>query len=133
MLCKFLPDRFQWCKTTLGWSQRATWKKRDRTLLKSIAFHQNCKMISKKIITVLKRKKCLFLRKLTKMSNLIICSSGIPKAFICVFFLRLVAFLFVDWKKLSVSRSVLFTVFALEMRERKVYKMCLSFSIRSPF
>ena len=55
------------------------------------------------------------------MSKLIIFFSGIPKTFICVR-LRQVTFLSENWKKLSLWSSVLFTVSALEMREREVHK-----------
>ena len=48
-----------------------------------------------KFIVVLKCKKCFFFRKLTKMSNLILCFSEIPKMFICVR-VRQVAFLLED-------------------------------------
>ena len=53
------------------------------------------------------------------MTNLILCFLEIPKTFICVH-VGQGAFLS-DWK-LSVWSSVLFTVFALEMRERKAYR-----------
>ena len=56
-----------------------------------------------------------------KYSLLILYLSEIPKFFICVR-VKLVAFLSEVWKKLSVWRSVLFTVFALEMREREAYR-----------
>ena len=55
------------------------------------------------------------------MSKLILCFSEIPKTFICVC-VRQVTFLSEDWKKLSVWSSVLFTVSALEMREREAYR-----------
>ena len=96
---------FQWCKTTVGWLQRATWKKRYRARLKKIV--------------ILKSKKCFSLRKLTKMSNLILCFSEIPKIFLCS---RKSGGLSEDWKKLSVWSSVLFLVFALEMRKREAYR-----------
>ena len=56
-----------------------------------------------------------------KYSLLILYLSEIPKFFICVR-VKLVAFLSEVWKKLSVWSSVLFTVFALEMREREAYR-----------
>ena len=55
------------------------------------------------------------------MSKLILCFSEIPKTFIFVR-VRHVTFLSEDWKKLSVWSSVLFTVSALEMREREAYR-----------
>ena len=55
------------------------------------------------------------------MSELILCFLEIPKTFICVR-VRQVTFLSEDWKKLSVWSSVLFTVSALEMREREAYR-----------
>ena len=55
------------------------------------------------------------------MSKLILCFSEIPKTFICVR-VRQVNFISEDWKKLSVWSSVLFTVSALEMREREAYR-----------
>ena len=74
----------------------------------------------KKIIIVLKCKKCFFLRNLTKISNLILCFSGIPKIFICAS-LRQMTFLSASRGKLSVWSSALFAVSALEMRERKAH------------
>ena len=76
-----------------------------------------------KKITILKykKKRRFFLRKLTKVSKLILCFSEIPKTFICVR-VRQVNFISEDWKKLSVWSSVLFTVSALEMREREAYR-----------
>ena len=64
--------------------QRATWEKRYRVQLKSITLLQNLKMKSKNIIVVLKCKKYFFLRKLTKISNLILCFLEILKIFTCV-------------------------------------------------
>ena len=55
------------------------------------------------------------------MSKLILCSSKIPKAFICVR-IRQVTFLSEGWKRLSVWNSLLITVSALEMREREAYR-----------
>ena len=52
------------------------------------------------------------------MSKLILCLSKIPKTFICVRVTQVI-FLSEDCKKLSVWSSALFTVFALEMRERE--------------
>ena len=49
------------------------------------------------------------------------CPIWFPKIFICVG-LRQVTFLSEDWKKLSFWSSVLFTISALEMRERKTYR-----------
>ena len=74
---------FQWRKTTVGWLQSALVKKRHRVRLKSIVLLQNCKMKSKRIIAVLKCTKFFFLRKLTKMSNLILCFSEFLKFFLC--------------------------------------------------
>ena len=55
------------------------------------------------------------------MFNLIICFSEIRKIFVCVHVMQ-VAFLSEDWKKLFPWCSILFTVFALEMRKREVYR-----------
>ena len=55
------------------------------------------------------------------MLNLILCFSEVPKIFICVR-VKQVAFWSEDWKKLSVWSSVIFTVFALEMRKREAYR-----------
>ena len=55
------------------------------------------------------------------MSELILCFSEIPKTFICIRE-RQGAFLSEDWKKLSVCSSVLFTVSALEIREKEAYR-----------
>ena len=76
--------RFQWRKTTAGWLQRLTWKKRYTLRLKSIALLQNCKMKSKIFIVILNSKKCCLLGKTTKMSDLILLFSETPKIFICV-------------------------------------------------
>ena len=77
---------------------------------------------NKKNVVVLKCKnRGFFLRKLTETSNLILCFSEIPKILVCVG-VREMAFLSQDWKKLFVWSSVLFTVFILEMRERKAYR-----------
>ena len=70
---------FTGTKTIVSWLQRATWNKRYRVQAKSVALLQNCKWKLKKNV-----KKCFFLRKLTKMTNLILCFSDIPKIFICV-------------------------------------------------
>ena len=111
------PVRYhiQWRKTTVGWLQRTTWEIRYRVRLKS--------MKPKRIIVVLKCKKCFFLRKLTKMSNLILCFPEFVNFFFVFACVRQVAFLSMDWKKLSIwSSGVLFTVSVLEMRERDVYR-----------
>ena len=55
------------------------------------------------------------------MSKLILCFSEISKTFTFVR-VRQIMFLSEDWKKLSVWSSVLFTVSALEMREREAYR-----------
>ena len=55
------------------------------------------------------------------MFNLILCFSEIPKMFICVR-VRQVAFLYDDWKKLSVWSSALFTVSALEICKGEAYR-----------
>ena len=70
-------------------------KEMDRVRLKSIARLQNWKIKSKNIIVVLNCKKKLFLRKLTKISNLILCFSEIPEILIC-FGVKHVAFLSED-------------------------------------
>ena len=69
-------------------------------------------MKSKQNVVVLECKKSFFFRKLTEISNLILCFSEIPKVFIC-FRVKQVAVLSEDCKKLSVWWSVFFTVFAL--------------------
>ena len=90
-------------------------------ILRSIAFLQKLQNKIKKKITVLKcKKKRFFLRKLTKISKLILSFSEISKTFICVP-VRQVTFLSEDWKMLSVWSSVLFAASALEMREREAY------------
>ena len=74
----------------------------------------------KKIIAFLNLKKCFFLRKLTKISNLIlsVSFSQIPNIFICVR-IRQVAFLSEDWRKVLVWSSGLFSVLALELYKRE--------------
>ena len=54
------------------------------------------------------------------MSNLLL-FPGIPTIFLCVHVTQVV-FLYEDWKKLSVWSSYLFTLSALEMREKEAYK-----------
>ena len=104
---------FQWRKTTVRWLQRATCKKRNRVRLESIVLLQNCKMKSKRIVVVLKCKKCFLLRKLTKMSHLILCFSEFHKF---VFVSGRMLFYLRTEKKLSVWGSVLFTVSPLCVR-----------------
>ena len=82
---------------------------------------QKYRTAQKKLLSLESLKKYFFLRKLTKMSNLILCFSEIPELFICVR-VREVAFSSEDWKKLSVWSSVLFMVFALKMRKREAYR-----------
>ena len=55
------------------------------------------------------------------MSKLILSFSEIRKTIICVR-VRQVTLLSEDWKMLSAWSSVLFTVSALEMREREAYR-----------
>ena len=55
--------RLQWPKTTIGWSQRAAWRKRFRVRLKGIALLKNCKITQKNIVLICKNS--FFLRKLT--------------------------------------------------------------------
>ena len=71
---------------------------------------KNCKKKSKKILFE-SVKKCFFLRRLTKMPNLIL-SVHVSQ----------VTFLSEDWKKLSAWSSVLFMVSALEMHEKEAYR-----------
>ena len=84
-------------------------EKKYRVQLKSIAPIQNRKIKSK---FSPQKTNC-------KMSYLILCFSEIAKIFVPV---RHVAFLSENWKMFSVWSIVLFTVFALEMRERKSYR-----------
>ena len=108
--------RFQWHKTTVGWLQRATWQKRYRVWLKSIALLQKQQNeIKKKLLLFESVKNVSFWEIWQK------CPILFPKIFICVG-VRQVAFLSEDWKKLSFWSSVLFTISALEMRERKTYR-----------
>ena len=132
-----VPVRYclQWRKTTVGWFQRATWRNR-RVQLESIALLQNCKMKQKNV--VLKCKKSFFLRKLTEISNLILCLSEIPKIF-------MLAFLSEDWKKVvrlkkcplygfwfsSISLWLYKCVKGKHIEKRRD-QTCLSFSARSP-
>ena len=67
-------------------------EKKTRVRVKSIALLQNCKIKSKQNYC---RFKVFFWRKLTKMSNLILCLSEISETFICVC-LKQVAFLSED-------------------------------------
>ena len=76
-------------------------------------------------------KKYFFLRKFTKMSNLILCFSKISDIFICVY-VRQGAFLSENWKCYPSEAVSSLQFFALEMRERKAYRKqtWLSFSTR---
>ena len=76
--------------------------------------------VQKKLLLFQSVKKCLFLRNLTKISNVILCFSKIIKILVSTG-VKQVTFLSEDWKKLSSWSSVLFTVFALEILERKAY------------
>ena len=75
---------FQWRKTTVGWLQRVTWKKRCRVRLRSIAFLQNCKMKSKWVIIVLRCKKMFLFEKIENNVQFNSLFLGIPKILICV-------------------------------------------------
>ena len=84
------------------------------------------------------QKKCFFLRKWTKMSNLILCFSESPKTFICVrvtlltldskgTLLQTDSFFSPQIKNLRTEKAVRlkqcpFTVSALEMRQREAYR-----------
>ena len=101
-------------KTIVSWLQRATWNKRQRVRVKSVALLQKCCTSSKLHIEI-------FLRKLTKISNLILCFSEIAKILICVP-VRQGAFSSEDLKCYpSVAVSSLW-FFAFEMRKRKAYR-----------
>ena len=77
--------------------------------------------IKKKKLLFESVKKCFFLRKLTKISNLILCFLEIPKILIYVR-LRQGAFLSEDWKRYTSEAVSSLQFFALEMRERKAYR-----------
>ena len=113
--------RFQWRKTTVGWLQRVTWKKRYKVRLRNIVLLQIYKMKSKRIIVILKCKKMFLSEKIDKNVQFNSLFFGIPEMFLYVL-VRQVAFLSEDLKKLSVWSSVLFTVFTLEMRKREAYR-----------
>ena len=70
---------FSIAKTIVGWLQRATWKDTEFKVLHSF---KTTNWNQEKKIVILKCKKRFFLRKLTKMSNLILCFLEIPKIFI---------------------------------------------------
>ena len=133
--------RFQSRKTTVGWVHRATWRKRVR--LKIIAPLQNCKW-NKKNVVVLKCKKSWensFLRKLTEMSNLILCFREITKVFIC-FCLREVGSFIWGLKKVDLLEKYGFHLGSISPWPYKCVKgkhiwnrrdqTCLSLSTRSP-
>ena len=66
-------------------------------------------------------KKCFFLRKLTKISNLVNFFSEIPKMSICVG-IRQGAFLSEEWKCYRSEAVSSLQFFASEMREREAYR-----------
>ena len=112
----------------VGWLQRVTWRKRYRVWVKSVALLCTPKWNQKKVLLLYSVKKCFFLRKLTKKSNLFLCFSETPK----IFYLcprKTGDFFMWGLKNLSVSRSILFTVFALEMRKRKGYRKQTGFDV----
>ena len=113
---------FSGAKTIVCWLQRATWNKRYRVRVKSVALLQSWILKQKKIV-VLKCNKMFFffLRKLTKISNLILCFSEISNIYICVR-ARQGAFLSEDWNCHPSEAVSSLRFFALEMRERKAYK-----------
>ena len=145
MVWRSLSDiAFSDIKQLFAWLQGATWRKRFRVRLKIIALLQNCKMKQKKNVVVLKFKKKFFLRKLTEMSNLILCFSEVPKIFIC-FRVRQVAFLSEDWTKVvrlkkyplysfrfSSISPCLYKCVKGKHIENKPEQTCLSFSTTSP-
>ena len=57
--------RFQWCKTTLGWLQRATWQKRYKDQSKVLHSLKIAKWNQKNIV-VLKCKKMFLCKKIDK-------------------------------------------------------------------
>ena len=136
--------RLQWHKTTVSLVAGSNLEKTIQSWLKIIALLQNCKMKQKKIVVVLKFKKKFFLRKLTEMSNLILCFSEVPKIFIC-FRVRQVAFLSEDWTKVvrlkkyplysfrfSSISPCLYKCVKGKHIENKPEQTCLSFSTTSP-
>ena len=94
-------------------------------------------MKSERIIVLLKCKKCFFLRKLIKMSNLIICFSKFLKFFLCVR-VRQITFFYLRTEKSCLSEAVSSVRFPLQRWARGKHienirdQMCLSFSTRSP-
>ena len=88
---------FQWRKAAVGLLQRVTSKKKIQSAT------QKYRTPSKLQNEIKKNYSCF---------------SEIPKNFICVR-VRQVAFLSEDLQNLSVWSSVLFTIFAAEMRERE--------------
>ena len=91
--------RFQWRKTTVGWLQRITWKEKIQILTQNF---KTVKWNQKELLLFCSVKNYFFLRKLTKMFNLIL-FLRIPKNFLFVSALRQVAlydFCFIDaWKE----------------------------------
>ena len=91
-------------------------------ILGSITLPQKFRNEIKKITVLECKKNVSFLRKLTKMSKLILCFSEIPKTVVSVRVRQVIFFYLRTEKKLSVQSSVLFTVSALEIREMETYK-----------
>ena len=113
---------FQWCKTTIGWLHRVTWKKRYRVRLKSIVLLQNYKMKSKRIIVVLKYKRNVsFWRNWQKYSIQFSVSRNLWNFYFCphetggCFCLR-------TKKVVHLKQCPLYVLTALGMRKREVYR-----------
>ena len=103
----------------VGSLQRVTWRKRYRVWIKSVAILRTPKWNQKKRnIVVLKCKKMFLFEKIDKKVRFI--SLFLGNSYLCP---RKTGDSFM-WgpKNLSVSSSILFTVFALEMRKRKEYR-----------
>ena len=113
---------FHWRKTTVGWLQRATWKKSYMVQLKSVAFLQNYKIIA------LKCKKNVSIWENWQKWTLILSLTEIPKIFICVRFFS------EDWKSYpseAVSlRLLLWKCVKGKHIKKRRDKTCLSFSTR---
>ena len=109
---------FSGTKTIVGWLERATWNKRQRVPVKSVALLQNCKLKSKK--NVLKCKKMFLFEKIDK--NVRFNSLFLGNSWNFCVRVRQGVFLSEDWKCYPSEAVSSLQFFALEMRERKAYK-----------
>ena len=109
---------FSRAKTIVGCLQRATWNKKYRVWVKSVALLQNCKLKSKKIV-ILKYKKMFLFAKIDKNFQF---KSLFLGNFWNFYLCPRKAFLSEDWKCYPPEAVSSLQFFTLEIRERKAYR-----------